>query len=239
MIKKIFVSSSFIFITLLLFLTFAKKSLAADVDLKCFKYKFVFSDLDCELEDSKDFSYQYQDQQFCENHGLSCDWDKEICYLKDDHKSGTQTLSCLTVLDSSKCSPACTGSDQCRLVNPLASVSGKSEDWRCVKETVEEAFNLNLFGINFGPPDVAIAKLLRTMFSVVLAISGGRIAWVIFMAIWHGALDRKEESFEKSKKTMSDILQGLLWAGIGLVGIQAISTIFGISHNIFEFSYTP
>lgn len=119
--------------------------------------------------------------------------------------------------------------------SPVAGV-GPEFDSGVVFGCRAELSTVNFAGVNLGPPGIALAKIVRSgltaFFAFVAIFFGFRLVYVFFQIS-----QRNEEAYESAQKTMIDAVIGLILMAIGIVVIQVLSTLFGISGNIFEFSY--
>lgn len=215
------------------------------VDLECLKRQLFDPSVVCTSLPSGE-SVRVVEDSFCEAMGGIRTKLTERCI---DYFDGVDHIVRFVVVeDAAKCS--CANSERCIMVNALSGgifpvgfgpvapfdITTAAE-WSCVSAL--EPGNINILGADLGPLTQVIPKFLRTGFSVLLGFFGFYSLWNIFWAIWDSTTGRSQEKYENAQKTVLDAFMGLFYVIIALVVVQLISSLFGISGNIFEFSYEP
>ncbi len=229
------------------FLFFPTSTLAQDtVDLECLKRKLFDSSVVCDPL-PENVSVTVVDPSVCESTPgyRSCN-PEERCFRYYDSLQGIDDIGCVKVINATGCGSACGEDEQCVLVNALSGgigpvtgmvpeLSTHNAEYNCVSNT--EPGSLNIFGANVGPINQFVPKLLRTGLSVLLGFFGFYALWNIFWAIWDSTTGRSQEKYENAQKTVLNAFMGLFYVIIGLLAVQLLSNLFGISGNIFEFRY--
>ncbi|HEX9804443.1 MAG TPA: hypothetical protein VGA67_02080 [Candidatus Dojkabacteria bacterium] len=251
-----------ILLILSVFVSFSIKVLAQDdgettLDLECVN-RLISENRADEINDvcvgsaRASVTVLYAPEAKCEEKGLSCDPETQRCISLTETSSGLIDHVCIPIYtDNSSCTD-CDPDEgkRCLIANALAiqqqnflvdkdgnrippGPGSQTEEYQCVDDS-----NINIFGVNMGPLDIAVAKIVRTIFTVLLGFGGTFTGIRLVLALW-GTTQRTTESYENVQKTVLGSLIGLLLSAGGIVLVQLLSSAFGISGNIFEFSFNP
>jgi hypothetical protein len=222
-----------------------------NIDLNCVRKLTIEGRADeieevCETEDIR---YVYTEAPYseCETNALgsgACDIDTEKCLRNYDTQTETiVSFQCSQyVVDKTLCGPQCDPSNpntQCEVANLLAfSTQVRNGGTPSLEYQCRDVNELQIFGVNMGPVDQAVAKIIRTTLTVIFVVTavfmGFRILWVLWQIS-----QRDQESFENAQKTLLNALIGLFLMISGIVVVQLLASQFGISGNIFEFTFNP
>lgn len=212
----------------------------------------------CSFPADERYKVEFASYTKCKEAGLTCDYTTHYCVqVTDTTLGGSIDYECdpngQLKIDPSKCGTcdplsqvcndpfSCTPVQECKMMSQIAYYSAVANGrgftpsiWACQDK---EQF-INLFGLNMGPFDQAVLKIIRTILAGAFAIIGVWSGIVLVFAIW-GTTQRTPESFEQIQKTVINALLGLVFMIAGFFVIQFLSGLFGISGNIFAFTYTP
>jgi hypothetical protein len=237
---------------------------AESADLKCLDYRYNIGlkeaicdnvagtcstpalpdEVNCNGQLDSNKGWSYVDAKKCVDASITINLKTDICI------QNTSTIPAglvkVTIIDPGKCATTCNADEDCRLINPLVAYSyapggpAQTHVWMCVrKEDVGGSLHIKMFGVDMGPPHVAIPKLLRTGFTIGLVFFGVYSMYQLFTAIWESATGRKAESYETAQKRVLSALIGVFWVIVGIILVQALASLFGVSGNIFDFNYVP
>lgn len=243
-----------------LFLGYQASVDAQYLDLDCQKMKILDTTYmgDCQITD--DLEFVFVRDQDCVDNGpafQSCaDLARANGHIPNDYRClrtddvttfpPVSAYECKRVHDSTgaQCLDVdCTidNNKRCTYVNLFAvegdagTVRADIQTWTCVDQ--DSLFNLNVFGVNMGPADVAMAKISRTAMTGFFVFFAILSTWRFINALWRTTTKREAEAFEDTQKEVRDAILGLIFAGAGIIVVQLFANLFGISGNIFEFTY--
>jgi len=125
----------------------------------------------------------------------------------------------------------------CPTGQPNANLSGavpKPTNFQGVASRVQ------LFGFNFGPPELAIPALVRVALTIAFsAIALGSITYGVYGMIVRTTAADNAERVELSTKIFRNAIIGVLIAfGSGII-IQLAAVGLGLEDNLFEFNLIP
>lgn len=135
-----------------------------------------------------------------------------------------QYYACPTVIDETKCTPACDASTKqvCRVSNVKDALAGATPVYQCQQNTRSAA--------------VVIPRLTRNVFTIVLAFLGFFAMFQIFTSIWTGSTATDENTVEDSQKNARNTMFGLGFVLASLVIVQLVASLAGVQGDIFDFS---
>lgn len=127
----------------------------------------------------------------------------------------------------------------------IASGDGCEKDDPTACKTVEQttdqiADNINFSGIDFGPPERAIPSLIRMLLTAVMGlISVAAIIMGIYGMIVRTTAAESPEKIEESAKIFRNAIIGVVISSMGILMIQIIVLLLGITQGLFDFNFVP
>jgi len=147
--------------------------------------------------------------------------------------------SAVSILDPTLCSIEC--KKECVEDGRSCAYNNKNVCIDIEDASVGEIENsVNFSGINLGPPETLVPTVSRILLTVAFAVIA---LATLFMAIYglivRTTASESPEKIELSAKIFKNALIGLAISTVGILIVQVIATLFGISNGIFDFYLVP
>ncbi len=98
----------------------------------------------------------------------------------------------------------------------------------------------NIFGVNFGPPAQAIPRIVRMLLTAIFSIVSlvAILIGVYAMYLRSTAGDNAEKA-EETIKVIRNAIIGVVICFLGVVIVQIVALLLGISGGLFDFNFIP